>query len=291
MLKRAMHVARGAWCWSLLLLLAGAAILGESRVRIVVISLIEHRVQVELPPPSSAQSVSPTRTPRWTDALLNAPIIEGESIRTQINSEAEVELECGSALRLAPDSRLQFDRLRLRSDGVHVTTVTLKSGEAFFTMQNADSGDFHALLPGAVISMPHGGAMLRLDVPAGGPASVEVLSGRIQVQSGAETTMVHSKRRFFFAPGGIQFAAMAKPDEWQKWSHRRDQAFRRAELNRLPQPPSTYNAAAPGEASQSMNPEAGRGWNLFTPAPLPAPVISSPLSRSPVPAAPYCAHR
>ncbi|HEY7839107.1 MAG TPA: FecR domain-containing protein, partial [Terriglobales bacterium] len=58
--------------------------------------------------------------------------VEGESLRTGDNGEAEVELECGSAVRLAPNSRLTFSHLRRRDDGVTATTVVLERGRVFF---------------------------------------------------------------------------------------------------------------------------------------------------------------
>lgn len=272
----------------LLLLLAAAVAVGESRVRIVVIRFVKHRVQVKLPRPAS----DPQAPLRWTTALLNAPVIEGESIRTRINSEAEVELECGSALRLAPQSAMTFNRLRLRDDGVRVTTVTVQRGEAFFTMQDADSRDFHAAIAGGVISMPDGGAKLRLDARPGKVASVTVLDGRIEVQVGGQTVAVQSSRRIAIEPGGgIQFLAMAKPDEWQKWSLGRDQAFQRAVLASGPKPPAQFGAAAPRVPilpSPTVTADGIEGLFQKLSKKHPDPYAASQGPRVPVP---RCAHR
>lgn len=228
-----------------MLVLLAAAGLGESRVRIVIITFLQHQVQVKLPEPHPDRAI----VTRWTTALLSAPVTEGESIRTQSNSAAEVELECGSALRLAPQSELTFNRLRLRDDGVHVTTVTLARGEAFFTMQDGDSRDFHAHLGTGVVSMPDGGAKLRLDAPVGNPASVEVLNGQVVVQYAGHMESVQSRNRFEFMPGGgIRLIAMAKPDAWQAWSKKRDDAFQRAVLANGPKPPAQFSAVTSNPA-------------------------------------------
>lgn len=280
---------RGTLRLGLLLLLAAVVGLGESRVRIVVISFLDHRVQVELPPPSN----DPQQPLRWTTALMNAPVIEGESIRTQINSNAEVELECGSALRLAPDSQLTFNRLRLSSDGVPITTVTLNRGEAFFTMQDADSPDFQTRIGGGVIRMPDGGAKLRLDAPEGKPASVEVLNGQVVVQTEGRAETVHSTRRFEFAPrDGIRLLSLLKPDQWQLWSKRRDEAFQRAVLAAGPKPPAQFSAAAPNPTSITPTPgyapDAVQG--LFNSMDSKNPAPGHPL-QGPTPPVPHCAHR
>ncbi|TAN24402.1 MAG: hypothetical protein EPN33_01160 [Acidobacteria bacterium] len=273
----------------LLLAAAAAAALGESRVRIVVISFLEHRVQVELPPPPN----DPQQALRWTTAVMNAPVIEGESIRTQIQSDAEIELECGSALRLAPGSELTFNRLRLSNDGVPITTVTLHLGEAFFTMQDADSRDFETRIGGGVIRMPDGGAKLRLDAPAGKPASVEVLNGQVLVQTGGLNETVHSTRRFEFAPrSGIRLLSLLKPDQWQLWSKRRDEAFQRAVLAAGPKPPAQFSASAPNPSSITPTPGYAPDvvQGLFNSMDSKNPVPGHPL-QGPTPPVPHCAHR
>lgn len=280
---------RGTFRLGLLLLLAAGVALGESRVRIVVISFLEHRVQIELPPPSN----DPQQPLRWTTALMNAPVIEGESIRTQSNSDAEVELECGSALRLAPDSQLTFNHLRLSNDGVPITTVTLNRGEAFFTMQDADSRDFHTRIGDGIISMPDGGAKLRLDAPEGRPASVEVLNGQVVVKAGGRNQTVHSTRRFEFTPReGIRLLSLLKPDAWQLWSKRRDEAFQRAVLAAGPKPPVQFSAAAPNPTSitpaPTYAPDAVQG--LFKSMDSKNPAPGHPL-QGPTAPVPHCAHR
>lgn len=283
---------RGLGFGFLLLLSLVVAATADSRVRIVILSLVEHQVQVKLPPPEGASSTNA----RWTPALMNAPVVEGESLRTQANGVAEVELECGSALRLTPASELEFSRLRLSDSGIPITTVTLASGEAFFTMQDADSRDFHTVLGAAVLSMPNGGASLRLDVPAGQPPSFEVLSGQVQLQTGGRVTAVKSSRRIELLPGGgFRELAMLAADAWQKWSHHRDQLFERAVLASGPRPPledsavtglpPTYNAP-PTPPPLNSDQLQGVFSAMDKAHPDPAAPTAAPLA--PVP---YCAHR
>ncbi|TAN24403.1 MAG: hypothetical protein EPN33_01165 [Acidobacteria bacterium] len=216
------HVAA---CYvGIVLLMATGAASGQSRVRMVTISAVGNQVQAKLPPPAGTTSA----VAAWARTSRNAPVIEGEGIRTEPNSFAEVELECGSALRLAPESDMMFTRLRLSQKSVPETTVKLNRGEVFFTMQDADVPDFHAVLPGGVIRMTKGGERLRLDVPSVGMNSVEVLGGQISIQAGGKSEQVKAKRRVEFVPGGgMHQVAMLKPDRWQKWSQRRDDAFHR----------------------------------------------------------------
>ncbi len=266
--------------WSLLFL-AGTA-WGQSRVRVVTVSAVGNQVQEKLPPPPGTSAT----VTAWAKASRNAPVIEGEGIRTEPNSFAEVELECGSALRLAPESEMEFTRLRLSREGVPDTTVKLSRGEAFFTMQNADVPDFYADLPGGTINMPKGGAVLRLDVPAVGMNSVEVLGGQISIQEGNKSEQVKTKRRVEFLPGGgIHLAAMLKADRWQKWSQQRDEAFHRQVITRETTTPPPTAPASP------VQPGMGPSEPAIALAPI-LQAINDDFGRSGRPAGvPACAHR
>ncbi|MGH9486085.1 MAG: hypothetical protein ACRD04_00640 [Terriglobales bacterium] len=266
----------------LLVVLAAAAI-PASRIRIVIISLVQHSVQVRMPPP---QGIS-TSSMQWTPALRNAPVIEGESIRTRSNGLAAVELECDSALRLTPGSELAFNRLRLDAKGIPVTTVTLAAGEAYFTMQKADSRDFRAHVGDAELSQFTGGASLRLDVPALQPASFEVLHGGVLLQVGGKSTQVKSKHRIELLPGGgFETLALARADRWQKWSHHLDQSFARALYFSRAQPPVVI-VPMPDPSESSGEPVTDMGPTLGA---INAIVAGNPADRALRPV-PGCARR
>ncbi|MGH9475653.1 MAG: FecR domain-containing protein [Terriglobales bacterium] len=272
----------------LLLAVAGAA-MAESRVRIVIISLVQHSVEVNVPPRSGAVGAG-----RWTPALMNAPVIEGESIRTEPNGVAEVELECGSALRLTPSSEMEFNRLRLSDQGVPFTAVTLGGGEAYFSMQDADSRDFHLRIGAAELSLPSGGATLRLDVPHGKPASIEVLNGQVVLQDGRNVTAVKSSRRIELLPGGgLRTLALEAADAWQKWSHHRDQLFERAVLASGPKPPLQDAASALPPIYTVPTPPAPNSEQLqsvFRDLDKSHPDTVAPVA-APAAPVPHCAHR
>ncbi|MGH3182442.1 MAG: FecR family protein, partial [Streptosporangiaceae bacterium] len=168
----------------LALLTAGVWALADSHVRIVRISFLAHRVEV-LRLPDTADAGAPL-APRWSTALLNAPVVENEKIRTGADGQAEIQLECGSALRLAPNSELTVSVLRLRDDGVRATTVALTAGEAYFSVRRADSPDFHLGVGAGTVAAPEGAASLRVTASEDGPATVELLDGHAQVQDGKQ---------------------------------------------------------------------------------------------------------
>jgi hypothetical protein len=268
---------------------AAVAALADSHIRIVAVSYVEHQVEVRRPLNGGDAA------PRWSPAALNQPVVEGESIRTDVNARAEVELECGSALRLTSQSELSFPRLVLRDDGIRGTTVQLDSGEFYFTLQDSDSRDFHVLLPGGgEVSTGDGGVKLRLDVPAGQPATVEVLDGQVQVRDRGGAQTVKSRQRVEIRPsGGFQALALADTDAGQQWSHQRDDAFQRAVLQSSPTTQVDASQSIPKPALDTLLPilntdnagtlfqvlDSGHGGATASP--------KVPTGRL----APYCAHK
>jgi FecR protein len=203
------------------LLGATMLLLADSRVRIVRISFLAHGVMVRKPASDGVLG-------HWSTALLNSPVIEDEQFRTEANGEAEIELECGSALRLAPDSDLTVTRLRLRDNGVRRTTVTLTAGEAYFSVRRADATDFHVHVADGVVATPQGSATLRLQLPRDGRPTVELLSGHATIAlTGRGYALQKNVRWALEAGGGLRRVADTKPDAFQRWSHHRDELFER----------------------------------------------------------------
>src|ERR1700732_316161 len=74
-------------------------------------------------------------------AFINLPVIEGSRLKTGKDGRAEVEFEDGSALRLAPDSEVDFTRLALGDDGQKLSTVQLVSGTVYANLHPKKSGN------------------------------------------------------------------------------------------------------------------------------------------------------
>ncbi len=259
-------------CVAAVLLGASALLLADSRVRIVRISFLAHGVLVRQPSGHG-------RLGRWSAALLNAPVVEAEQFRTESNGEAEIELECGSALRLAPNSDMTVTRLRLRDNGVRRTTVALTGGEAYFTLRKADATDFHVRFAGGVISTPRGSASLRLRLPARGRPTVEVLAGHSELElAGRDYALARHVRWALAAGGGLAPMAVAKPDPYQRWSRNRDLRFERELMRSGPStgvdaatsaPPSPVPSGTISDSTMLLDPAGGfAALDVGSPDPL-----------------------
>src|SRR6202158_2554923 len=102
----------------------------ESKARIVRLSEVEGTVQIDR---STGDG--------FDKAFINLPVIAGSRIKTGKDGRAEVEFEDGSALRLAPDTEVDFTRLALGDDGQKLSTVQLVSGTVYANLHPKKSGN------------------------------------------------------------------------------------------------------------------------------------------------------
>jgi len=101
----------------------------ESKARIVRLSEVQGTVRIDRATGDG-----------FDKAFLNLPVIEGSRVRTGKDGRAEVEFEDGSALRLAPDSEVDFIRLALGDDGQKLSTVRLVSGTVYADLHPKKAG-------------------------------------------------------------------------------------------------------------------------------------------------------
>ena len=102
----------------------------ESKARIVRLSEVQGTVQIDRATGDG-----------FDKAFINLPVIEGSKLKTGKDGRAEVEFEDGSALRLAPDSEVDFTRLALGDDGQKLSTVKLVSGTLYTNLHPKKSAD------------------------------------------------------------------------------------------------------------------------------------------------------
>ena len=112
--------------FAMLALFAGTT-WAQSQIRIVRLSYVEGDVQLDR---NDGQG--------FNKAFLNMPIVAGAGLSTGADGYAEAELDDGSAIRLTPNSVMEFSQLERDNTGTQ-TTVNLTRGEAYFRWkQNHD---------------------------------------------------------------------------------------------------------------------------------------------------------
>jgi hypothetical protein len=118
--------------WAVLagaLLVASAS--AESKARIVRLSEVQGSVQMDR---GTGDGFDKT--------FLNMPVVEGSRLKTGDDGRAEVEFEDGSALRVVPNSEVEFTRLSLGADGQKLSTMQLAAGTAYINYRGTKSDEF-----------------------------------------------------------------------------------------------------------------------------------------------------
>ena len=152
---------------------APAAAAAPSPARVARLSFLTGEVRVQ-------------RTDNTADdvGVLNMPLGEGTRLLTGETGQAEIEFEDGSVVRVAANSTVTLDAMRL-SEGAARSELSVLNGVAYFELRQAP-GFSYRVSAEDVSATPTENAVLRVDLDAAKQgASFAVLTGTVEV-SGAE---------------------------------------------------------------------------------------------------------
>jgi ferric-dicitrate binding protein FerR (iron transport regulator) len=154
----------------------------------------------------------------FEQTMQNMPIVEGAKLRTA-DGYAEVEFEDNSTLRLAPNSQVEFPLLALRSSGAKASTMNVVKGTVYVSTENTKGNEF-LLEAGEAKMMVAPSTHLRLEFDEG-KTVVSVFKGSVEVQRGAETTVVDKKQSLTLGADQMTVAKKVAEmpfDAWDKES-------------------------------------------------------------------------
>ncbi|MGI8988646.1 MAG: DUF6600 domain-containing protein [Bryobacteraceae bacterium] len=119
----------------------------------------------------------------WQAALRNTPLIESSWARTGPTARLEIELDEGSALRLAGDSLAELSDYSRLSTGQTITLISLDHGVAYFTGEPAPHDVLTIAVPGGQATLRQGS---RLRFEASEDFSrIAVLEGVVRLSTAA----------------------------------------------------------------------------------------------------------
>jgi FecR protein len=159
----------------------------ESKARIVRLSEVQGTVQIDR-----------VAGDGFDKAFVNLPVIEGCKLKTGKDGRAEVEFEDGSALRLAPDSEVDFTRLALGDAGQKLNTVQLVSGTVYANLHPKNVNSKEKARDQFVLNFAResvtvsGAAHFRVEL-ADAAATVAVFKGKLNATSPAGQVEVAEK--------------------------------------------------------------------------------------------------
>jgi hypothetical protein len=175
-----MSIARLGKITATLVVLAAAFLVvsasAESKARIVRLSEVQGAVQLDRGAGDG-----------FDKAFINLPVIEGAKVKTGKDGHAEVEFEDGSALRLAPNTEVDFARLTLGDDGQKFSTVQLVAGTVYTNLHAKKSGDkngdaFQLNFASESLAVTEA-AHFRVVLDGGSKATVAVFKGKVSATS------------------------------------------------------------------------------------------------------------
>jgi hypothetical protein len=146
----------------------------------------------------------------FEQTMQNMPIVQGEKLQTG-DGYAEVEFEDNSTLRLAPNSQVDFPLLALRSSGAKASTMKVVAGTVYVNTESTKGNEF-MLVAGEAKMMVAPSTHLRVEMNESRTV-VSVFNGSVEVQRGAETTVVAKKESLTLGSGDQ--VTMAKKIEGQ----------------------------------------------------------------------------
>ena len=172
---------------SVLAVLLGAVLVvsaaAESKARIVRLSEVRGSVQMD-------------RGDGYEKTFLNMPVIESSKLKTGEDGRAEVEFEDGSALRIVPNSEVEFTRLALGDDGQKLSTMQLAAGTAYVNFRGKKGDEFTLNFGRESVALTEP-AHFRVDM-GNDEATLAVFKGRVNVNGQSGPFEVADKRSVTF---------------------------------------------------------------------------------------------
>jgi len=150
----------------------------------------------------------------FEQTMQNMPIVEGEKLQTA-DGFAEVEFEDNSTLRLAPNSRVDFPLLALRSTGAKASTMSLVKGTVYLNTESTKDNEF-LLQAGEAKMMVAPSTHLRVEFD-GESALLSVFKGSVEVQRGGDTTVVDKKETLSLGTNQMTVAKKIAEGPYDAW--------------------------------------------------------------------------
>lgn len=238
----------------------------DSHARIVRISYVEGEVRLD-------------NGHGYESVTMNVPVTEHNWLQTRSDGWAEVQLEDGSLIRLAPDTVIAFTELGRLSTGGTVTTVDLDQGEAEFKIIKRDDSDFQVTVKNKTIALTHTGSF-RVTSTNADPMEIVVWKGDVSVhdpESGSDVT-VNKNETFVLDTNDVSRYALDKgteADDLDQWSKQRDDYLSTYASGRnYSQSPYQYGVSdlnqygqyydVPGYGNVWQPTGVGLGWDPFS---------------------------
>lgn len=162
----------------------------------------------------------------WQPALRNTPLAQSARVQTAAGSHAEIELDEGSVVRLAPESLLELSDYTRLSSGQRLTLLSLDRGMAYFTGQAGKQDALMLAVPGAQVTVQRG-ARVRIEA-ADQWSQIAVIEGKVRFSSpSAEMDLAEGEMARVDPSNRAKFYLYREIASYEsdRWSEARDKAL------------------------------------------------------------------
>ena len=159
-------------------------------------------------------------------ATMNVPLSENNWLQTGTDGWAEVQMEDGGLIRLAPNTVIAFTQLARSASGSTITTVDLDQGEAEFNVAKRNDSDFQVTVKTNTIALTRSGSF-RVSSTNADPLDVTVWKGEVGISDSENGGEVAVQKNETFVlnpndPGQYALDKGAEADDLDQWSKQRD---------------------------------------------------------------------
>ena len=190
--------------------------------------------QEQGPPPGAARisavngEVSTMRgdSGEWVAAIVNAPVVGGDTVATAASARAEVQLDYANVLRMDQNSAVKIADLTQKRIQLQVA-----SGIIDYTVFKGAEADAEIDTPNMAVR-PLGEGVYRIQIDADSQTELTIRKGKAEVSTPQGSTTVE-KGQVIYVRGTdnpeYQIAEAAPNDDWDRWNNDRDRTIEKAQ--------------------------------------------------------------
>jgi hypothetical protein len=162
----------------------------------------------------------------WVAAIVNAPVMQGDTVATAARSRTEIQLDYANVLRLDQNAQVKIAALAQK----HIQ-LQVASGTIDYTIFKGSEADVEIDTPNMAV-IPQGPGVYRIQIDANSQTELTVRSGKAQVSTPQGSTNVESGQVIYVRGTDnpeYQIANAAPNDDWDRWNYDRDRAIEQAQ--------------------------------------------------------------
>jgi hypothetical protein len=162
----------------------------------------------------------------WVAAIVNAPVMQGDTVATAGHSRTEIQLDFANMMRLDQNAQVKIAALVQGRIQIQVANGTVD-----YTVFKGSEANVEIDTPNMAV-IPQGPGVYRIQIDGDSQTEVSVRKGRVQVSTPQGSTNVEAGQVIYVrgTDNPEYQVANAKPfDEFDRWNEQRDRAIDQAQ--------------------------------------------------------------